>query len=50
MSYPKTNSSSRKNNTTIHPSSIKKGTGSGNLYSQQSKVGNVVDKQWKPSK
>ncbi len=38
-----TNSSSRKNGTTIHPSSQKPSTGSGNLYNHVPK--NAIDKQ-----
>lgn len=34
---------SKKNGTTIHPSSVKKGSGSGNLYNHTPRV--VVDKQ-----
>lgn len=34
----------RKNGTLIHPSSQKPGSGSGNLYKQQSKVGPIVKK------
>jgi len=41
---------SRKVGTVIHPSSAKPSTGSGNLYSHQAKVGNVVDKQQKPNR
>jgi len=34
----------RKNGTTIHPSSQKPGSGSGNLYKQQSKVPPIIKK------
>lgn len=41
----------RKVGTTIHPSSTKQGTGSGNLYTQHAKlVKGTVDKQEKPRK
>lgn len=50
MNVKKDGKGGRKNGTTIHPSSQKSGSGSGNLYAHQSKVGNVVDKQWKPSR
>lgn len=43
---PKANKS-RKNSTLIHPSSVKKGTGSGNLYNYAK---NSVDKQGSPGK
>ena len=44
MGNYKTSKGSKKSGTTIHPSSQKPGTGSGNLYKQQSKVGPVVKK------
>jgi hypothetical protein len=50
MNVKKEKNQSRKNGTLIHPSSQKAGTGSGNLYKHQANVGNVIDKQWKPSR